>query len=71
MNPAPEGKEALFTDIDTASEIGTDGPEVPPADRRRRPLAAPTATKEQIFADLNAKWAEGRGRRPAPEVDAP
>ncbi|NUU18301.1 carbohydrate ABC transporter substrate-binding protein [Cellulomonas humilata] len=58
MNPAPEGKESLFADIDTASGIVTTDPKyrLQIIDDAR----SGARTKEQIFDDLNAKWAEGR-----------
>ena len=58
MNPAPEGKEALFADIDTASGIVTTDPKY----RQKIIDVARSArrTKQQIFDDLNAQWAEGR-----------
>ena len=58
MNPAPEGKESLFADIDTASGIVTTDPKyrLQIIDDAR----SGDRTKEQIFDDLNAKWAEGR-----------
>ncbi|WP_421732813.1 ABC transporter substrate-binding protein [Cellulomonas sp.] len=58
MNPAPEGKESLFADIDTASGIVTTDPKyrLGIIDDAR----SGARTKEQIFDDLNAKWAEGR-----------
>ncbi|GCE76429.1 ABC transporter substrate-binding protein [Cellulomonas biazotea] len=58
MNPAPEGKESLFADIDTASGIVTTDP------KYRQQIIddarSGARTKAQIFDDLNAKWAEGR-----------
>lgn len=58
MNPAPEGKESLFADIDTASGVVTTDP------KYRQQIIddarSGARTKEQIFDDLNAKWAEGR-----------
>ena len=58
MNPAPEGKESLFADIDTASGIVTTDPKyrLSLIDDAR----SGARTKEQIFDDLNSKWAEGR-----------
>ena len=59
LNPAPEGEESLVNDIDTASEIGLWSPDY----RQRIVDAARGArdeSKEDIFADLNAKWAAGR-----------
>ena len=58
MNPAPEGKESLFADIDTASGIVTTDPKyrLQIIDDAR----SGDRTKEQIFDDLNSKWAEGR-----------
>ena len=41
MNPAPEGKESLFADIDTASGIVTTDPKYRLPDHRRRPLRCP------------------------------
>ncbi|MEZ0449504.1 ABC transporter substrate-binding protein [Cellulomonas sp. ICMP 17802] len=57
-NPAPAGKESLFADIDTASGIVTTDPKyrLQIIDDAR----SGARTKEQIFDDLNAKWAEGR-----------
>ncbi|AEE46889.1 ABC transporter substrate-binding protein [Cellulomonas fimi] len=58
MNPAPEGKESLFADIDTASGIVTTDP------KYRQQIIddarSGARTKEQIFDDLNSRWAEGR-----------
>lgn len=58
MNPAPEGKESLFADIDTASGIVTTDPKyrLQIIDDAR----SGDRTKEQIFDDLNSKWAKGR-----------
>jgi hypothetical protein len=58
MNPAPKGKESLFADIDTASGIVTTDPKyrLQIIDDAR----SGARTKEQIFDDLNGKWAEGR-----------
>ena len=58
MNPAPEGKESLFADIDTASGIVTTDPKF-----RQKIIddaRSGARTKQQIFDDLNAQWAEGR-----------
>ncbi|MDC7120906.1 ABC transporter substrate-binding protein [Cellulomonas fimi] len=58
LNPAPEGKEALFGDIDKASGIVTTDPKF-----RQQTIddaRSGARTIEQIFDDLNAKWAEGR-----------
>ena len=58
MNPAPEGKESLFADIDTASGIVTTDP------KYRQKIVddarSGARTKQQVFDDLNAAWAEGR-----------
>ncbi len=58
MNAAPAGKESLFADIDTASGIVTTDPKyrLQIIDDAR----SGSRTKEQIFDDLNGKWAEGR-----------
>jgi raffinose/stachyose/melibiose transport system substrate-binding protein len=58
MNPAPEGQESLFADIDTASGIVTTDPKyrVQIIDDAR----SGKRTKQEIFDDLNSKWAEGR-----------
>lgn len=58
MNPAPEGKESLFADIDTASGIVTTDPKY--RSQIVDDARSGARTKEQIFDDLNAKWAEGR-----------
>jgi ABC-type glycerol-3-phosphate transport system substrate-binding protein len=58
LNPAPEGKESVFADIDTASGIVTTDPNF-----RQKSIddaRSGARTKEQIFDDLNAQWAEGR-----------
>ena len=58
MNPAPEGKESLFSDIDTASEIVLTAP-----DYRKKIIddaRSGARTKEQVFEDLNTAWAKGR-----------
>jgi len=58
LNPAEEGKESLFADIDTASGIVTTDPKF-----RQKTIddaRSGARTKEQIFDDLNAQWAEGR-----------
>jgi raffinose/stachyose/melibiose transport system substrate-binding protein len=58
LNPAPEGKESLFSDIDTASGIVTTDPKF-----RQKTIddaRSGARTKQQIFDDLNAQWAEGR-----------
>lgn len=57
--PAPAGQEALLTDIDNQSEIGM----WQPAYRQRLIDGARGAsgeTKEQIFDDLNQRWAAAR-----------
>jgi ABC-type glycerol-3-phosphate transport system substrate-binding protein len=59
LTPAPAGKESLFADIDAESEVGTNTPDY----RQRIVDAARGAsgeTKDQIFDDLNSKWAAGR-----------
>jgi raffinose/stachyose/melibiose transport system substrate-binding protein len=59
LTPAPAGKESLFADIDAESEVGTNTPDY----RQRIVDAARGAsgeTKDQIFDDLNARWAAGR-----------
>ncbi|MBO3084905.1 ABC transporter substrate-binding protein [Cellulomonas fengjieae] len=58
LNPAEEGKESLFADIDTASGIVTTDPKF-----RQKTIddaRSGARTKEQVFDDLNAQWAEGR-----------
>ncbi|QCB94265.1 ABC transporter substrate-binding protein [Cellulomonas shaoxiangyii] len=58
LNPAPEGEESLFADIDTASGIVTTDPKF-----RQDTIDAARSgakTKEQIFTELNTAWAEGR-----------
>ena len=59
QNPAPTGKESLVNDIDKQSEIGLSSPEFPQrlVDSAR---GASSETKQQIFDDLNAKWAAAR-----------
>lgn len=58
MNPAPEGKESLFADIDTASGIVTTDP------KYRQQIVddarSGDRTKQQVFDDLNEAWAAGR-----------
>lgn len=59
LNPAPPGEEGLVNRIDAAAEIGLWNPPY----RQRLVDAARGATnetKEDIFADLNAKWAAAR-----------
>ena len=59
LNPAPAGEEGLDRRIDEAAEIGL----FDPAYRQRIVDAARGArdeTKEQIFADLDKRWAEAR-----------
>lgn len=58
LNPAPEGKEALFGDIDKASGIVTTDPKF--RQQNIDDARSGARTIEQIFDDLNAKWAEGR-----------
>lgn len=58
LNPAPAGKESLFSDIDTAANILTTAP-----DYRRKIVddaRSGARTKQQVFDDLNAAWAKGR-----------
>jgi raffinose/stachyose/melibiose transport system substrate-binding protein len=59
QNPAPAGKESLVNDIDKQAEIGLFAPEY-----RQRLVdsarGASSETKQQIFDDLNAKWAAAR-----------
>lgn len=58
LNPAPAGKESLFSDIDTASGIVTTDP------KYRQQIVddarSGARTKEQVFDDLNTAWAKGR-----------
>lgn len=59
--PAPAGQEGLTDRIDKAAEIGLWDPKY----RQRIVDAARGArdeTKEAIFADLNKKWADAKGR---------
>lgn len=59
LNPPPKGQEGLDVRIDKAGELGLYEPEF----RQRLVDAARGArkeTKEQIFADQNRKWAQGR-----------
>lgn len=58
LNPAPEGKEALFGDIDKASGIVTTDPKF--RQKNIDDARSGARTKQQIFDDLNAQWAEGR-----------
>jgi raffinose/stachyose/melibiose transport system substrate-binding protein len=56
-NPAPEGKESLFSDINNASEIGIDTTE---ATKQRVVDAAKGNSDESfdaIMKDLNSRWA--------------
>jgi len=58
LNPAPDGKEALFGDIDTASGIVTTDPKF-----RQQSIddaRSGARTKQQVFDDLNTAWAKGR-----------
>ena len=59
LNPAEEGKESLFADIDTASGIVTTDPKF--RQKNIDDARSSARTKQQIFDDLNAQWAEGRG----------
>jgi raffinose/stachyose/melibiose transport system substrate-binding protein len=55
-NPAPAGKESLFSDINNASEVGIDTTE---ATKQRIVDAGKGNTKESfndIMKDLNSKW---------------
>lgn len=59
LAPAPAGRESLVNDIDNEAEIGLWSPDY----RQRLVDAARGATgetKDEIFADLNARWAEAR-----------
>lgn len=59
LAPAPEGEEGLVNEIDNRSEIGLWSPDY----RRRLVDAARGAsgeTKEQVFEDLNSRWAAAR-----------
>jgi len=61
LNPAPAGQEGLVSRIDTAGEVGL----FEPTYRQRLVDAgrgAKKETKEQIFADLNKRWAEARAK---------
>jgi ABC-type glycerol-3-phosphate transport system substrate-binding protein len=61
LAPAEPGKESLVNDIDAEAEIGLWSPDY----RQRIVDAARGAsgeTKEQIFEDLNTRWAEARAR---------
>lgn len=58
LNPAPEGKESLFADIDTASGIVTTDPKF--RQQNIDDARSGSRDKQQIFDDLNAMWAEGR-----------
>lgn len=59
LAPPPVGKESLVNDIDTEAEIGLFAP-----DYRQRIVdaarGATDETKQQIFDELNKKWAEAR-----------
>jgi ABC-type glycerol-3-phosphate transport system substrate-binding protein len=59
LAPPPAGKESLVNDIDTEAEIGLWAP-----DYRQRIVdaarGASKETKQQIFDELNQKWAEAR-----------
>lgn len=59
LNPAPAGEESLVADIDSAAEIGLWGP-----DYRRRIIDAARGardeSKQDIFDDLNSRWAAAR-----------
>lgn len=59
LAPAPEGKESLVNDIDSESEIGLWAADFPQrlVDAAR---GASGETKQQIFDDLNARWAAAR-----------
>lgn len=59
VDPAPEGEEGLVQNIDSTAEIGL----FEPIYRQRLIDAARGAsdeTKEEIFEDLNTRWAEAR-----------
>jgi ABC-type glycerol-3-phosphate transport system substrate-binding protein len=59
LAPPPAGKESLVNDIDTEAEIGMWSPNY----RQRLVDAARGATdesKQQIFDELNSKWAQAR-----------
>ncbi|WP_062213744.1 ABC transporter substrate-binding protein [Demequina oxidasica] len=59
LTPPPAGQESLVSDIDNAAEIGLWSPDY----RQRIVDAARGArdeTKQDIFDDLNSKWAEAR-----------
>lgn len=59
LAPAEPGKESLVNDIDAEAEIGLWNPDY----RQRIVDAARGAsgeTKEQVFEDLNSRWAEAR-----------
>ena len=59
QNPGAAGKESLLDDIDKKAEIGLFAPEY-----RQRLIdsarGATDETKEQIFQDLNTRWADAR-----------
>lgn len=59
QNPGAPGKESLLDDIDKQAEIGLFAPEY-----RQRLIdsarGATDETKEQIFTDLNTRWADAR-----------
>ena len=57
MNPAPEGKESLLSDIQKAAELSMDTP-----DYRKTIIDEARSgkkTKQQIFDELNKQWAQG------------
>lgn len=59
LEPAAAGEESFVNDIDTQAEIGLWSPDY----RQRLVDAARGAsgeTKDQIFSDLNARWADAR-----------
>lgn len=61
LTPAPAGKEGLVQRIDSAAEIGLWEPKY----RQRLVDAARGAkkeTKEEIFADLNKRWAQAKAK---------
>jgi len=58
LDPAPEGEEALYGDIDTASGIVTTDPKF------RQQIVddarSGARTRQQVLDDLNAAWAQAR-----------
>lgn len=58
-NPAPEGEEDLFTNVNNDSEVGLNTDNIPDCEILEHALAG-DMTLDEIMAEWNAKWTQGQ-----------